>query len=171
VIVNGNGVKMEYLDLSVAGVIGTMRHATATVKGWPDKAGFKGEGYDIHTLGVLGEMTVCAVMGWYYNPTINTFKAPDVGVNIDVKTRPRHDWDLIVRPGDPEDRVYVLVTGRKLDFQVRGWVYGHEVAALGWWGAKDGERAPCWWIGQDRLRPLETLRDADMATAPAKETT
>lgn len=62
----------------------------------------------LHYLGALGECGAAQVLGFERPNSVNTFKAADLGTRLHVRTRSRLGYDLIVRPDDPDDALYVL---------------------------------------------------------------
>lgn len=96
------------------------------------KHGFAGDPLSIHVAGAIGEMAVSKAIGAYFEPTINTFKAPDLPGGIQVRTRTKPHYQLLVRPDDKESEIYVHVIaemkGRFVPSvcDVRGWAFGHE---------------------------------------------
>ena len=102
-------VTLTKSEASMASHVGWMRHLVSVLKGLEDKNGCDGK-WDRHIEGACGELAVAKALGIYWDGSVNTFhSAGDVG-NIEVRTRSRHDYDLIVRPSDHLERRFVLVT-------------------------------------------------------------
>lgn len=82
---------------------------------------------------------------------------PDVGDDIDVKHRKRAWWDLILQPNTRDkinthlDWRYVLVTGEKGLYLIRGWIYGYEMDTVPLSDPYNTKR-PTHWIKQRDLR-------------------
>lgn len=150
-------VVLTWPELTVGATVGTARHMWALKQGRKDRHGYEGDGYGPHILGAQGEMAFCKSYGIYWHPTMNTFRAQaDVGDGIEIKTRSEDHYDLLVRPDDHFDRVFVLVTGKGPAFVLRGWMYGEDCRRDEWW--KDyGNREPAWFAPQASLQPLSTL--------------
>ena len=105
-------VTLNWNECLLAHQIGGMRQIAAMKAGREDRYGFEGAGWNLHIEGAGGELAVCKHKFWYWKASINTFKGEaDIGDWIEVRTRSRHDYELIVRPDDNLDRLYVLVTG------------------------------------------------------------
>jgi hypothetical protein len=120
-------VQLSASELVQAATIGAQRHVFAIAKGLPDRHGFEGAGWDVHIEGAAGELAFCKATGRYWDATINTFKTGgDVGTRIQVRTRSKTWYDLLVRPDDRPDDIFVLVLGRSPTFRVAGWISGQE---------------------------------------------
>lgn len=112
----------------------------------------------IHALGAAGELAAAKALGVAWQPTINTFKqegGDGVG-RLEVRTRSRHDFDLLVRPSDRDGRAFVHVTQSSTGHQVHGWLWSSE-AKQGRWLQNFGGRPPAFFVPVSALRPLDTL--------------
>jgi len=116
-------IRLEWHEILMASEIGRFRQLAAMKKGLDDKHGFAGEGWSEHVEGACGELAVARFLGIYWDGGINTFKKPDLP-GLQVRTRSRDSYDLIVRPGDSDLDRFVLVTGRCPEYQIRGWITG-----------------------------------------------
>lgn len=115
-------------ELRVAAVAGVERHIQALRRGYTPKHGADPNTiWQIHCEGACGEAAVAKALGIPFNPTINTFRdVADVGIDIEVRTRSEHWHDLIIRPDDADDSLFVLVTGRAPTYKIRGGILGKE---------------------------------------------
>ena len=126
----------------------------------PHKANFKGDGAKIHVLGALGEMAVAKASSLYWSP-----KAVPGGLDseegdfygIEVRTTEYGTGRLIVKRNDPENRVYLLVTGKAPNFTVVGYCSGDEAKNDQFWDS--GQRSPAFFVPQSSLRPINTALD------------
>jgi hypothetical protein len=144
-------------ELYLAAQIGVSRQMEAMRKGLPDRHGFDGlEGWTVHIEGAAGEMAVAKALGVFWGGTVNTFKTTaDVGA-LEVRTRSRHDYELLIRENDADEAVFVLVTGRAPDFNVVGWLKGKE-AKQPQWIRTHGGRPPAYFVPHAALHPIEEL--------------
>ncbi len=71
-----------------------------------------------------------------------------------VRSTPWPNGKLIVRPGDPEDNVYVLVVGSGKEWRVIGTAVGHEAIRPEFW-YDENRRPGCYMLPQDRLRRMQ----------------
>lgn len=119
-------VKLNWTEMWIATGVGRIRQLEALKKNLPDKYGFNGDGWSIHIEGACGELAVAKALNMYWAGTINTFKSKaDVG-KLEVRTRSRHDYDLLVRPDDKDESVFIHVTGKAPDFRIHGWLLGKD---------------------------------------------
>jgi hypothetical protein len=122
---------------------------------------------------VAGEIALARFLGWtWWVPTIDTFQTePDLPLGIEVTTRSRHDWDLIVRPRMALSAIHVLMTGEVPDLPPPGWLPSHTARRPEFWRAPGG-RSPAWFVPAAALNPMTVLRAAaqhvpDPGRAPA----
>lgn len=115
-------ITLTAAEIMQACTVGAMRQADSMAKGRKEAYGADGDPLYKHILGAAGEIAVARVIGRYWGGDVGTFKSADIGRNIQVRTRSKHDWDLLVRPDANDDDVYVLVTGCPTHLVVRGWM-------------------------------------------------
>jgi hypothetical protein len=116
-------------EVEFAASIGVRRQLEAYRKGLANVAGLRFVGWDEHIEGAAGELAVAKLLGRHWDATVNTFKfTGDVGPELEVRTRSKHHYDLLVRPNDNPYRYYCLVTGTTTEgaFRVHGWLQGRE---------------------------------------------
>ncbi len=153
-------------EVDLATTIGFEGHAEALRMGLPDAHGATGQA-SIHVLGASGELAAYKALGQPWQPTINTFKAPGGdGGAYEVRTRSKHSWDLLVRPGDPDGRHVIHVTASSTGHQVHGWLYTSEAKQSQWLHGHGG-RPPAYFVPSSALRPLSTLTTAPHLDSPA----
>jgi hypothetical protein len=110
----------------------------------------------IHVLGARGEIVVSRAFNLYWSGALD-FSAPDVGGWIDVRSRSRDHWDLILHDKDPDRPVVLVLAQEKPDqFRLAGWLM-----------ASDGKQqkyvqtprpgGTAYFVPQAALRPLEEL--------------
>lgn len=122
----------------------------------PNKHGFKAGArteVDVHLQGAGGELAVSLVTGILWQGSVDTFKkGGDVGP-LQVRTRTRAEWDLIIRSDDRDEDVFVLVTGSRSEFVVVGWIRAADGKRPEW--VRDyGDREAAWFVPQSALRPF-----------------
>lgn len=146
-------------ELAMGAILGVSRQIGAIRAGKPDQHGLDpANGWSAHIEGALGEMAVARALGVYFLPTIGTYKAGgDIGA-LQVRTRSRHNYDLIVRPGDRDGDVFILVTGVAPRYLVRGWCIGAE-AKKERYRQVYGGRPPAFFVPAGDLLPLDDLRE------------
>ena len=115
---------------------------------------------DIHLLGAAGEVAVASYLGLkehLFRETEAKRGSCDLPGNIDVKTRSKSAYDLIVQKGEDGQRIFVLVTIERQETLIWGWCYGYEALQERFW-ADPARGRPAYFIGKEHLRSMETLR-------------
>jgi hypothetical protein len=149
-------IRLTSYELALAASVGSRRQVAALKDGRPDRHGFEGLGWDVHIEGAAGELALAKYMKWYWNGSVDTFREmADVGA-VEVRTRSRHTYELLVRPDDSDDVVYVLVTGRAPEYAVRGWMLGRDAKRPEWFLAH-GDRPRAYFVPHAALRPMDAL--------------
>lgn len=113
----------------------------------------------MHRLGCIGEMAVAAYMGLQehvYGDKVPVRNSADLPGELEVKTRARHGYDLLVQiDGDP-NKIYVLVTHEGRDTEIVGWIRGKDAMRKEW--IKEYVRGrPCYAVKQASLNDIESL--------------
>jgi hypothetical protein len=149
-------VRLEWFEVSRAALVGVSRNVEALRKGCVNRMQVNDE-WSIHILGALGECAFAKATNRYWNGSVNTFKAGgDVGDSIQIRTRSRHSYDLIVRDNDRDSDVFVLVTGGPHDFTIHGWMPASE-AKQQKFRANYGNYGEAYFVPQSALRPIDPL--------------
>jgi hypothetical protein len=112
--------------------------------------------------GACGEYAVAKVTGLVW--TGATSRLCDVGDNVEVRTRSRAEYDLIVHPADADDRFFVLVTGTAPSYTIRGFLRGLEAKVPAYWQDPAGGR-PAFFVPAGALRPIGDLAAASRSLA------
>jgi hypothetical protein len=115
---------------------------------------------DIHLLGAAGEMAVASFLGMkehLYQEKEARRGSDDLPGGIDVKTRSKTCYDLIVQKGAEPQKRFVLVTIQDQKTLLHGWCYGHEAMQERFW-ADPARGRPAYFVGKEHLRPMETLK-------------
>jgi hypothetical protein len=122
-------VTLDPWELMTAAQVGVTRNIQAIKRGSKNSkyGNVADDSWNMHILGALGELAFCKVTGIYWPASVNTYKDADAGRNIQVRTRSKHSYELIVRKADPDEDLYVLVTGGPQQFVVHGYEVGHKV--------------------------------------------
>jgi hypothetical protein len=150
-------VVLEWYELAIAAQVGLSRQMRAMQMKRPDKHGLDPEkGWSVHIEGAAGEMALAKHKRVYWDGSVDVFKsAGDVG-DIQVRTRSKSWYELLVRKDDRDEDIFVLVTGLAPNFAIVGWAYGHEAKLI---PAKDhGGREPAHFMPQGNLRDIDTLK-------------
>lgn len=147
-------VKLSRFEMFMAASVGIRRHIEALSRDLPDRHGFDGaSGWQVHIEGACGEVAFAKAAERYWSGSVNTFKdGGDVG-DVQVRTRSRHDYDLLVRPGDPDTARFVLVTGTAPTYRVWGWIRG-SVAKSPHFLRTYGDRPAAYFVPKSELHPV-----------------
>jgi len=124
-------------------------------------------GWHIDIEGACAEMAFAKHFGLYWDGSVNTFKAPDVGL-MQVRSTMRLDGGLIIRPKDEAHERYALVVGstrcpNELTggrpgcgyFVMVGWMLGSDIKQDKYLAFKDSD-TPAWLVPQRDLHPFES---------------
>lgn len=152
-------VTLQWHEYAMASEIGRLRQLTSVRRGSADNHGFTGLGWSEHIEGACGEMVVSKLLGVYWDGGIDTFKLPDVGSRIQVRTRSSHSYELIIRKDDPDDEIFVLVTGRCPNYRVWGFIKG-ENGKREEYLQTHGNRPAAYFVPQTKLEPMHALISA-----------
>lgn len=145
-------IKLKWHEGLIAALVGCLRQLYSA--GSPDAYGFNGEdGWTKHIEGACGEMAVAKLLNVYWPAKVNSFGIePDIDPDIQVKTRSREEYELLVRPGDDDDQRFVLVIGRFPNYVIHGWMYGRD-AKQECWAKEHGGRPLAYFVPKENLEP------------------
>lgn len=133
-------VELEEHEVLYGAFLGVRRHAEALARGLPDRHGAEAS-WDLHVEGACGEMAFAKAVNRYWDGSCSTFRTKaDVGA-LEVRTRSKPWYELIVREDDADDSVFVLVTGRAPRYSVRGWIKAGDAKKAEWLQTHGGREA------------------------------
>ena len=113
----------------------------------------------LHYLGCMGEMAVASYLeltDYVFQATDAVRGSTDLPGGLEVKTRAKHNYDLLVQLDDDPSKIFVLVTCENETVQIVGWIRGHE-AMRKEYGREFVRGRPCYAIPQKCLNSIETL--------------
>lgn len=149
-------VRLQGYEFFAAALVGVRRQIECVTRGMQNKHGLKGIGWDENIEGACGECALAKGLGLYWSGSINTFKIGGDVSGLEVRTRSERWHDLIVRRDDPENSIYVLVTGKAPEYTLVGWIKGRDGKRAEYLAAH-GNREQAWFVPQEALLPIETL--------------
>lgn len=117
-----------------------------------------------HKLGAAGELAVADYLhlrAFLYQEIEAKRGSVDLPPNIDVKTRSRHDYDLICQLDEKPGKTLVLVTIQHKTTLLHGWIKSED-AMQEQWKKDPAHGRPAYFIPQSALLPLLELRHAEM---------
>lgn len=150
-------VTLNWYELWMATQVGVKRHLEALQRNLPDRHGCDpDDGWSVHIEGAAGEMAAAKAMNRFYSGSVNTFRdGGDVGA-IQVRTRSKDGYELIVRANDRDSDVFVLVVGRAPVYRVMGWMRGQD-AKRAEWRKEHGGRVAAYFVPTAALRAMGEL--------------
>jgi hypothetical protein len=116
----------------------------------------------IHLLGAAGEMAVASYLGLkdcLYQETEAKRGSCDLP-GIDVKTRSRHSYDLIVQNNESPEKKFVLVTIQDKKTVIHGWIRGKDAMKKEYWSDPAGGR-PAYFVPKTALMPMSALNGSN----------
>ena len=113
---------------------------------------------DVHLLGAAGEMAVASYLGLKHElyKEKEAKRGSDDLPGIDVKTRSKHSYDLIVQKNENPCKKFVLVTIESQKTLIHGWCYGKEAMEEKFWADPARGRA-AYFVPKQYLRSIDTL--------------
>jgi len=129
------------------------------LRGRNNGPGFGVKALEVHLLGAAGEMAVASYMGLkkhLYAEKEARRGSDDLPGGIDVKTRSKHRYDLLVQRNEDPDRKFVLVTIQDQKTLIHGWAFGRDCMKEEFW-ADPARGRPAYFVPQQHLKPMEDL--------------
>lgn len=150
-------VSLEWYEISRAALVGVSRNVEAMRKGLQSARPIGESDWHIHILGACGEVAFAKATNRYWSGSVNTFKTGgDVGGHIQIRTRSRSHYDLIVRDNDNDDDIFVLVTGGPAEFDVKGYMRASDAKSEKY-RANWGNYGEAYFVPQAELHPIDAL--------------
>ena len=118
-------------EMILGAFVGIMRSVEDMAKGYKPAYGAKANDWQISIEGTLGEMAAAKWLGVYWQGA-TVFRGCDLP-GVEVRTRSRHHYELIVHPKDRDDAKFLLLTGAAGRYVVRGWILGKDAKREEWW--------------------------------------
>lgn len=115
----------------------------------------------LHELGAMGEMALAYHLGTYENAYLDQSPVrgnSDLPGDIEVKTRARHCWDLIVQEDERPDKIVVLVTIECGFILLQGWCKAADVMKEEFWEDKALNGRSAYFVPKSELKPIATLK-------------
>lgn len=111
-----------------------------------------------HMLGAAGELAVASYLGLkdHLFKEAEAKRGSDDLPGIDVKTRSKSHYDLVVQKHENPSKKFVLVTIENRQTLLHGWCYGHEAMNERYW-ADPARGRPAYFVPQLVLHSMEAL--------------
>jgi hypothetical protein len=150
-------IVLSPVEMQHAAWVGALRHIESTRQRLSSKFGAdENDGWTLNIEGAAGELAVAKALDRHWGMPLNTFRVGgDVG-DLQVRTRSKHHYELLVRPHDRDEDIFILVTGRSPYFRVHGFMIGAQAKREQWLRAHAG-RPPAFFVPQTALTPITDL--------------
>lgn len=148
-------ITLTWHEAAMASEIGRLRRLSSLRHNRQNQHGFSGEGWNIDIEGACGELAAAKALNIFWDGGIDTFKGYDLG-ELQVRTTPKHENSLIIRPSDPDNHRYVLVTGLCPFYKIHGWLLGSD-AKKNCWAQSPAGRPVAYFVPSKELRPIAEL--------------
>lgn len=157
---DGIQVVLDFLEMQTAVVIGGTRRLNAIKRGRSEPYGQMDDGRNMWSQeieGVAAEIATAKVLGvfWMGNGLTPDTDRGDVA-GFQVRCNMRQDGDLLIRPGDRDDDLYILVQGMMPNMTVRGYKRAGDCKREDFMAAPNG-RPPCYFCPPGDLDPIDDL--------------
>jgi hypothetical protein len=162
---NNNCILVEFTPAEImeAANAGVMRQVE-NIKGGAQAAYGSGNKMDwqLAIEGTLGERAVAKALNWYCPGKGIKCDAdlvdPD-GKPVDVRASMHDGASLVIHDRDPNDRKFILVTGRYGKYLVRGWVWPAQAKLQKYWKDPTGNGRSAYFVPQRDLEPIRSLKE------------
>ena len=152
-------IVLNKYEMLMASQVGLQRQVDAKIGGAMDGHGLVGPGWNENMEGSAAELAVAKALDIHWGGGMDGFKTPDLGKNLQIRSTISHNYSLIVRPVDPDEDFYILVTGTAPEYWVRGYIVG-TAAKNDRWTRDPNERPDAYFVPSEALLPIEDLKEA-----------
>lgn len=160
-------VRLTWAETMQAASIGVMRLVQNLKMGRNSGRVEDDHNWGPHIEGACGEMAVAKHFGLFWSGAIGNIGADDVG-RLQVRTRSKHDYELILHKEDRDDRKFILLTGIAPEYRVRGWITAIDGKLPEYWKTiPPHTRPPAYFVPHSKLRPIEELIALEAGPAAA----
>lgn len=106
--------------------------------------------------GVLAEAACAKALNLFFDHSVNTFKANDIGGVYQVRWASKMSHSLIIRPNDRDDDLFILVVGELGSYKIVGWMFGMS-AKEPKYERNPNQLGNAWFVPIKDLKDLDTL--------------
>ena len=153
-------VNLPWRDMHNAANVGVSRVIDSHEQRYRHRDHSSGILWDENIRGAQGEAAFARYREIEWNESVGAIGIADFPeINVDVKTRRRHNYELYIHQGDIDPkRKFVLVTTQGCEFIIHGWIFGEQrerVGSLKTFG--QAAQRPAWYIPQNRLHDMDAF--------------
>lgn len=156
-------ISLTWPELSFAAKVGMTRECYDRKAGYGHRPPLPDPrmGWATHIEGAAGEMAIAKWADVFWAGAIGNLTADDVG-ELQVRTA-QDRGRLILHPWDPDDRVFVSVTGMAPHFKIMGWLMARDGKRLGpppagYWEDPTGKNRHAFFVPDGVLRDMRELK-------------
>lgn len=115
------------------------------------------ERWQIDVEGLLAEAAAAKALSLPYSPVVGRLDTHegDIGPGLQVRSTKYNTGSLLVHDRDPEDDIFILVTGVYGIYDIRGWIKAKHAKQPQLWKVYKGRGA--FWVPQSMLQPMAKL--------------
>lgn len=150
-------IKLTSQEILKGAMVGIMRQTeNLKKKAQPAYGAGSKDDWQLHIEGALGECALAKYLNVYWSGK-GEMRNPDVGP-FDVRTRSRHDYELILHPNDPDERTFWLLTGSNGVYRIHGCIKGKDGKKKEFWKDPAGGR-PAFFVPQSELTLRQEIQE------------
>jgi hypothetical protein len=151
-------IRLTWTEVLIAAQVGCMRNVQSLRGKWqPGAARGLDDTWTANIEGAAGEMAIAKHLGVYWSATIGDPMSDDVGPYQARTNTSRRLDDMILRPKDRDDRIYISVLSFVPDFIICGWILGENGKRDEWKREGSLGRPPCYFVPRSALESLDVL--------------
>lgn len=118
-------VELQWYEIQMGAYVGIARHIRSFKLSQTNKVQNKDFGWHTDIEGACAEVATAKYLNIYWDGSVDTFKLPDVG-NFQVKHTQHPGGSLIFRKELDPSYFYILVTGSRPLYTLRGFMLGEK---------------------------------------------
>ena len=147
-------VNLTWPEIRFGAMVGITREAQDREEKKINSAQAKAEGgWDRHVMGALGEMAFAKWANIFWSGSLGDYHADDVGpYQVRAIYGERHR--LIIRPGDKDNKKFILVWDQTPKYFLMGWQWAGNIKRKVFWENPNG-RDPAFFVPQTALFSME----------------
>lgn len=150
-------VGLTWPEVITASFVGVQRRVLSMKRGSVPAHGYAddSQAFDQDIQAACSEMAVAKALRIYWPAVFGRIDTTDGDVGfgaIQVRSTRRDGGCLILHPEDPDEHVFVLVTGAVPHFKVHGWLRASVAKTDEFWREDTGR--PAYFVPQHRLLPV-----------------
>ena len=151
-------VSLNWHEVAYAVRVGTQRTICSKAKGHKDnERAPENTNWTNSIEGACAEFAVAKHFKIYWPAGVNTFHAPDVHPDIQVRQTECRTNRLIVRDVDNFAHRFILAIGIAPTFKLVGWMVGEHALVPEWRDDPKGI-GPAYFVPQEHLHPMEDFK-------------